>query len=826
MSNAIIGWPIYSDYSGPTYTTTLARNSSWPTAGQMALSNLKDRRLHRIARSTTAQPSDTRFLCDLAVDRAVRLVALPKGTWSTTAKWRIIGKPASQLFTYEAGDDIAALSGTFTRAPTATVRAASYITSGGVVTMAGENRAVQSEDFGTTWSASNVTVASDSSVASPDTATTYRGSLTATNANGTVLQSITETAVSWTFSVWLKRKTGTGAVSITANAASAYTAVSVTSDWKRFSVTQTGAAGAGNVGIKLATSGDAVYAWGAQAEIGTTATSYLPTAASTVSAPRDAHYTSISGARSLLLEGARTNLCLQSENLGTTWAAVGTPTRSAAAHTASGVTLDLIGDDAAGTLEGYTQTVTFTGNAVKAVSLFIKGDTSSSTVIRLRDTSAGADRLLATITWNVTPVITMTTGTSFGYQTLAGGVYRINLATTSVTAANTNSLQIYPATDSALAVTGTGTVYVGGVQAEDALFPSSYIPTTTGTVARALDSLTFPYSAVPQEATAYTDAVHYLAADVSTNYTSFIVGSTTFTAPYWRSMVAGLGTAHYTDHNNGSAAVNSSTGAAAFGNRLEQRSALASTGAITAGVSIDSAAETTGSASAANTLAAAWQAAFIVVGAMSAAGSEPAFMALRSLRITPGTKTLAEMRTVVSDSGWLDMWPSGIDAEESEGMNVPAVYILSTAFTARYWSVQIADTAATGGLGYLDVARLIIAGAFQPTVNFAWGAEISVDTLTVRERTRSGVAYYDEQPRFRRVTVQFDNSLTDTEALVNVLDFQRIAGIHKQFYFVWDPADTTHMHRRSFLATLEKTSALRAIGVGMWGSAFDIVEEI
>jgi hypothetical protein len=200
------------------------------------------------------------------------------------------------------------------------------------------------------------------------------------------------------------------------------------------------------------------------------------------------------GEPTLLIERGRTNICLQSEDFGTTWAAVGTPTRTPAALTIGDLVLDLIGDDAAGTLEGYSQDIPFTGDALKAVSLVLAAGTSTSTVVRLRDTTAGADRLLATITWAAgVPTVAMTTGEKAGEPVaLASGGYRVGFQTTSVTAANTNSLQVYPATDAALAVANTGTVYAGGVQAEDAPFPSSYLKTTTATVTRNGDSLTYP----------------------------------------------------------------------------------------------------------------------------------------------------------------------------------------------------------------------------------------------------------------------------------------------------------------------------------------------
>jgi hypothetical protein len=195
---------------------------------------------------------------------------------------------------------------------------------------------------------------------------------------------------------------------------------------------------------------------------------------------------------------AATNLCLQSEDLGTTWAAIGTPTRTAAAKRCGDLVLDLIGDDAAGTLEGYSQVVTYTGNEGKGVLIHMAAGTSTSVVVRVRDVSAGANRLLATIAWaSGVPTVTMTTGTAYTTVTLADGSYQFQFRTTTVTAANTNQIEIYPATTSALVTTNTGTVYVGGVQTQNQNYCNAYIKTTTGTVTTDDDLCTTTLTAVP-----------------------------------------------------------------------------------------------------------------------------------------------------------------------------------------------------------------------------------------------------------------------------------------------------------------------------------------
>lgn len=211
------------------------------------------------------------------------------------------------------------------------------------------------------------------------------------------------------------------------------------------------------------------------------------------------YYTPAGVYQGFLSEGARTNLCQRGEDFSAVWAAVGTPTLSAGTTTIGALSLSTVGDDSAAALEGYTQTITFTGDAVKAISIYVKQGTSTSSVVRLRDTTGSADRLLAAITWTgTTPVVTMTTGTDLTgtpAQQGSSGVYRLRFATSAVTAANTNSLQLYPATDAALSTANVGTIEWGGVQAEDAIFSSSLIRTPgSATVTRNADVLTYPYT--------------------------------------------------------------------------------------------------------------------------------------------------------------------------------------------------------------------------------------------------------------------------------------------------------------------------------------------
>ena len=178
-----------------------------------------------------------------------------------------------------------------------------------------------------------------------------------------------------------------------------------------------------------------------------------------------------------------TNLALRSEDLGTApWTTSGTPTRSAAAHTASGILLDLIGDDTGAAVEEFSQPINFAGDSGdKGVSCYVKVGTSPAaggSELIIADTTAGANRLRAVLTFSAgVPVVTVTTGTRFDPELYNDGVYRIRLAAVGVLAANTNSFIVRPA----LTSTEQGNLYFGGLHIDHSgtSGPGNYLYTTS-----------------------------------------------------------------------------------------------------------------------------------------------------------------------------------------------------------------------------------------------------------------------------------------------------------------------------------------------------------
>ena len=124
-----------------------------------------------------------------------------------------------------------------------------------------ENQFLYSQLFSNAaWAKTNITLTSGQT---DPNAGTEAFTLTATGANATMLQSVVlaDGSLNRTVSLYLKRKTGTGNISLTVDG-STYEVVTITGSWVRYDTTLA-ASGTVTAGIKISTSGDEVYAaWG------------------------------------------------------------------------------------------------------------------------------------------------------------------------------------------------------------------------------------------------------------------------------------------------------------------------------------------------------------------------------------------------------------------------------------------------------------------------------------------------------------------------------------------------------------------------------------
>jgi len=138
---------------------------------------------------------------------------------------------------------------------------------------------------------------------------------TASAGNATVISSAAiGTSAQRTFSIWLRRVTGTGNIQFTTDNGTTWTTQAITSSWVRYTFPATTAAQ--RVGIRIVTSADAIEMWGAMLEDGSGSSSYIPTGASQGSRALDLCYIAGANFTSWFSTGAGT-VVAQSDNVCT-----------------------------------------------------------------------------------------------------------------------------------------------------------------------------------------------------------------------------------------------------------------------------------------------------------------------------------------------------------------------------------------------------------------------------------------------------------------------------------------------------------------------------
>ena len=198
--------------------------------------------------------------------------------------------------------------------------------------------------------------------------------------------------------------------------------------------------------------------------------------------------------RGILIEGARTNLFLRSEEFSNaSWVKSNcTITADAAVAPDGAASADTMVENAGSGVKQAAQTVSgIVSGTTYTISLFVKAAGRSFFCIQAYSAWAGANNS----TWYdlSTGTVSSSQGSTVaGIQALGGGWYRLTY-TRVATATGTGTIGFFPCQSSgSVNYTGDGVsgVHVWGAQIEVGSFASSYIPTTTASATRAADVLT------------------------------------------------------------------------------------------------------------------------------------------------------------------------------------------------------------------------------------------------------------------------------------------------------------------------------------------------
>ena len=220
----------------------------------------------------------------------------------------------------------------------------------------------------------------------------------------------------------------------------------------------------------------------------------IQTAASGV--PRFDHNPITGESLGLLVEEARTNLLVRSEELDNAiWvknAALVTP--NAAVAPDGTITADKLIENTINSNHRADQSVTYAASTTYTISFFVKAAERFRGLIAL-DTGVVVFPAATSAAFNLsTKTITVVgTGASASITELSNGWFRLSLTATSSAGgfSTTPGIRVYnDAGTNTYLGDGISGFYVWGAQLEVGAFPTSYIPTTTTTVTRAADVAT------------------------------------------------------------------------------------------------------------------------------------------------------------------------------------------------------------------------------------------------------------------------------------------------------------------------------------------------
>lgn len=405
---------------------------------------------------------------------------------------------------------------TFTRASTATYY------DGKTFAKAEENLLIYSQEFdNAAWSkGANVTVTANGATA-PDGTTTADVFSTSDGVDGSVNRISSGNAGSTgdhTFSIWMRSSTTQSVImrGLQSNGGTLVgsTVASVTSTWTRFTYTfnVTTASPRVSIGPNGAALSN-IEIWGAQLEQRSAVTAYTPTTTAPITRYVPKLMTAISGApridydpvtlacKGLLIEEARTNLILRSEEFdNASWAKINFAVIANAATALDGVVMadkvvvnDTISSTGAYLSQGVTKAATAT---TYTLSYYAKAAEKGGLRVYIRDSATSAN--FANAAFNlITGAVSVAASTGGTFTAASAtpatdcgnGWYRCTLTFTSGTETNLAIRPIVLNSDGT-SFTGDGTsgIYIWGAQLEAGAFPTSYIPTTTAAATRAAEN--------------------------------------------------------------------------------------------------------------------------------------------------------------------------------------------------------------------------------------------------------------------------------------------------------------------------------------------------
>lgn len=178
---------------------------------------------------------------------------------------------------------------------------------------------------------------------------------------------------------------------------------------------------------------------------------------------------------------------------------------------------------------------------------------------------------------------------------------------------------------------------------------------------------------------------------------------------------------------------------------------------------------------------------------------------------------------IFGDLEWEDdsWWSGTYTAEDAEGYTTNITHIIPVLAYYRYWRIDILDD--TNPAGYIQLGRVFLGSAWQPTRDAEIGLALGWETSTTSQKALSGTKYFQRRNPYR--VTKFTLSVIDIdEALAKAFEIDKRMGIDGEVMFVQDTNDTIHSLRRRYLGTLRELSLIEFPYVGLGKKSYSIEE--
>ena len=189
---------------------------------------------------------------------------------------------------------------------------------------------------------------------------------------------------------------------------------------------------------------------------------------------------------------------------------------------------------------------------------------------------------------------------------------------------------------------------------------------------------------------------------------------------------------------------------------------------------------------------------------------------------------------------WADWWPrvypygqlpyghpswydGKLSEEEADGYPMPWFSVLPAIDNARYLLLEFADP--TNPAGHLDISGIFVAGGWQASEHVDVGKTFVWLPGEEHVEAPGGADFYDTtKPPRRRMGLNW-GLLPRDEALTWPAEMWRRQGKSGQVFLIFNPDDAEHLHKQSYLATIEEPDPLETV-TGLSDNASLILREV